>query len=99
MTTKVKFKKWNCIVVFHKYRNNNRIAIELADETTNESIAMATINLPHVELNKNTVAIKNYSENEGIVEVLTKAKIIGKRVDLIISGHCAIGIYQLLKNK
>lgn len=96
---KVKFREWNCIAVFHKYQNNDRTAIEIVEEETGESVAMASVNLSDLELAPNTIAIKNYSENGGMVKALLEAGIIGKCVDLVISGHVSIGIYELLKTE
>ena len=71
----IKFHDWDCIVVRGKYPNG-RPAIQLFDSTTNEPIATATVNVPHVPLKANQVIIKDYSENEGIYECLKKAGVI-----------------------
>lgn len=97
---KVKFKKWNCVAVFGRYLNNNRVSIRLIEEETNEPIATASVNLTEIRgMTDNQVAIKDYSENEGMVEALTKAGIIGNRILLVDNGHVEIGIYELLKTK
>lgn len=65
---KVKFNKWDCKVVFTTYKNNNRTAIELVEDTPPyfESVAIATLNLPNEPMHEEEVAIKDYSENEGM---------------------------------
>lgn len=96
---KVKFKKWNCIAVFKKYADNHRTAIELEDEKTGEPIAIASVNLSEKTIHKNEIAIKDYSENEGMVKALTEAGIIGDLIYSVQRGFVKIGIYQLLKTK
>lgn len=96
---KVKFKKWNCIALFLKYQSNNRTAIQLLDEKTKEVIATASVNLPDVEINDNEIAIKDWSENNGMIEALREAGIIGKTICTTPSGFCNIQICELLKTK
>lgn len=97
---KVKFKKWNCLAEFGRYRNNNRISIQLIEEKTGEPIATASVNLPSINgIMDNHIAIKDYSENEGMVEALKKAGIIGKSVAFVEQSHVTIGVYELLKTE
>ena len=94
---KVKFKEWNCIAKFANYNSNNRVAIQLVEETTREPIATDSVNLTNVILKENQIAIKDYSENEGMAKALQKAGIIGELKSINYSGHVKIGIYELLK--
>ena len=96
---KVKFKEWNCIAQFSHYNANDRVAIQLVEEGTYDPIATATINLPTVNIKPGNVAIKDYSENEGMVKSLTDAGIIGELKAIHYSGHVQIGIYELLKTE
>ena len=91
----VKFKEWLCNINFKQY-SNERIAIQLTEVGTNEPILTATVNLPQVELKQDEIAIKNYSENEGIAEVLYKAGIISLPLRYVQSGFVQIPICNLL---
>ena len=73
---KVNFKGYSCIVQKSSYQNNGSIAINLLDETDGTPVLTASVNLPELPLRTNHVAIKNYSENTGILEVLQKANIV-----------------------
>ncbi len=98
---KVKFLKWNCEVVCDKY-HNGRTAIQLVasendeDVCEGEPIATATVNIPSASLASDEVLIKNYSENEGLLEILTKANIVKPTGRFIDSGFVSIPVCQLL---
>ena len=55
---------------------NNRISINLIDVSDNQPYAVATTNLPDVLLLDNEVLVKDYSENEGVLEFLTTNNIV-----------------------
>lgn len=80
MPKKVKFKQWNCIVVKSKYMDNDRIALVLKEEETGEPLATASVNVVDYYFTKENgehqTFIKNYSENEGILEALVEAGIV-----------------------
>ena len=84
-----------CKVHIAQY-SNKRIALELLDINDNTSIAIATVNLPNIDLQKDEVAIKNYSENEGILDILINAEIISKPLYSVKSGFIDIPICKLL---
>lgn len=92
----VKFKDWNCIVVLDKYTSNDRTAILLLEKETGDNIAVASINLPKYDLKDDEVIIKNYSENEGILEVLIEAKIISEPSVMIQTGFVKCPVCKLL---
>jgi len=71
----VEFSGYTCIVKKSQY-HNDRTAIILVDAGTGEYFLTASINAPEINLKENEILIKNYSENEGILEVLTKAGLI-----------------------
>ncbi len=70
---KVKFMEAELDVVFDQYATGNT-AIRLIENGT--PFAMATINDPDVELEKDQVLIKDYSENTGMVKALQEAGIV-----------------------
>jgi hypothetical protein len=89
------FRDWKCKLEFKQY-SNQRIAIELIEIGTNEPIAIATVNMPNVPLEDNQVCIKDYSENEGILQVLIDAGIVSHPVGRVASGFVSIPICELL---
>lgn len=92
---KVKYKKWNCIVQWSMYSENNNIAIYLVDEKTKESISMATTNTGRKNI-EYTVQIKDYTENQGMWEALVDADVIkDKIVNTIPTGYVKVKVAEL----
>lgn len=82
-----------CTVEFSKYREIDNTAICLYTED-GELMTIATVNIR--PLDSNLVAIKNYSENEGIEEVLIKNGFINSEpIHYIESGYVNVPIYEL----
>ena len=71
----VRFKQWDCEVEF-KYYFNGRIAIQLSDIEDGAPVATATVNVPNEPLADNEVVIKDYSENEGMLNTLVANSIV-----------------------
>jgi len=92
----IKFKDWNCFVEINKYAQNDNNAISLYEIGTGELIVVATINLPGVRLNPDEVIIKDYSENEGMLKTLVKAKIVSEPISMIQHGFVTSPICRLL---
>ena len=92
---KVKFKHWNCIPVFKTYSNGRR-AISLIDSRDGSPIANATLNLPAVQLERDEVIVKNYSENEGIVQALMEAKIVGPALRSVSTGYVTATVHKII---
>lgn len=84
---KVTFLNYNCVVLFERYRNNNRICLSLVDEDDGEPVATATTNLPDISLDEDEVIIKNYSENEGILRALIDAKVVKSPERFVDAGR------------
>ncbi|MSU01805.1 hypothetical protein [Tissierella pigra] len=90
---KVKFKKWNCITRVGWHCNEN-LGIELIDEEDGGVIAKATIN-PDIELLDNQVAIKDYTENAGMVEALLSAGVISRYIKSVPAGFMMVPVYEI----
>jgi tRNA A37 threonylcarbamoyladenosine synthetase subunit TsaC/SUA5/YrdC len=73
-----------CSVVFGEY-GNNRVAIQLVTNS-GEPYMTATINIPKEPLGKDEVIIKNFSENEGILQALIASGHISEPVRAIPTG-------------
>lgn len=92
---KVKYKKWNCIVRWSMYHENNNIAIQLIDEKTKELISVATTNTGFKD-DFPEVQIKDYSENEGMWKALVNAGVIeDKVIRTIASGYVKVKVAEL----
>jgi hypothetical protein len=93
--TTVKFKKWICFIEMGTY-SNGRKAIELINAKNGESVLVATINVPEILINENEVIIKNYTENEGVLDALIKAKVISTPVRTIQNEFISAPICKLI---
>lgn len=83
-------------VIFDKYASGQN-AIMLYDLADGFPFMTATAALTNVELESDDVAIKNYSENVGILETLIAANIISKPHSYIPSGYANFPICKILK--
>ncbi|ENH96703.1 hypothetical protein J416_09404 [Gracilibacillus halophilus YIM-C55.5] len=70
----VNFKGYDCIAAFGKYLNGNT-AIQLVDAEDDSLVAVATVN-GEIKNTEEIVGIKNWSENEGMVDALIDAGVI-----------------------
>lgn len=91
----VKFLGVVCVVEFAEY-NNGRTAISLIEKKTGYPYSVATVNLPNVPLEKDEVIIKNYSENEGILDALINAGIVSKPIRKEYTGYVTADVCKLL---
>jgi len=91
----MKYKKWYCNVTKQKYAVGNRFAIMLTDSTDGEPIAIATVNIPGEYMTENEAAIKDYSENDGMLEALMNAGIVKKVNRYVSFGYAIIPICEI----
>jgi len=94
----VKFKNWNCILDFGNYRVNDRTAIELVDKVTHEPVATATVNIPEEDIEDDEVIIKDYSENEGMLDALMQAGVVSEPLRMVETGFVEVPVCKLLIN-
>ena len=98
---KVKFQVWDCELGLGTY-GNGRTAIELVgtdSDCSGELVAVATVNVPEVELKDDEVLVKDYSENKGMLAALVGAGVVeptGREVD---SGFVKLPVCKLLVKK
>lgn len=87
--------------VFARYAESGNIGIELLcddEESKGQPWCVATVNVPGYRTEEDEVAIKTYSENEGLDTLLMLAGIIEKTpVRYIKSGFVQIPVYRLTK--
>ena len=83
----------NCQFMIGYYENGN-LGIEIWSDTEGP-ITKVTVN-PDIKIPKDRIAIKNYSENEGIVDWLISEGIIEDTpVQIIPSGWIEIPVHKL----
>lgn len=88
---KVKFHQWNCQIVFDTYKNGGT-AISLVDE---DGCPIATASVLLSNLKKDEIAIKDYSENTGMLEALLSAEIVTEPHRYVPSGFVMIPVCRL----
>jgi hypothetical protein len=81
--------------VGHRRYTNGQTKLQLFDMEDGFPYCTATIALEDVTLQEDEVAIKNYSENEGILQSLIKADIIEAPHTFIHSGYVKIPVCKL----
>jgi len=86
---------FNISLVFGQYRNGQR-AIEMIDEADGAPYAVATVALVDEQLSADEVAIKNWSENEGVLESLIENEIVSAPIRYVSSGFVRVPICKLL---
>lgn len=91
----VKFKKWKCSLAFGEYQNGRTILF-LNDNATLEDVLCASVNLPDEAIGSNEIAIKDYSENEGVLDALIKHKVVSKPKRYVNLTHVSVPICELL---
>jgi hypothetical protein len=72
---------------------NNALALELVETKTGEPFMMCTVNIPN--LSDGEVAIKNYSENEGVLDFLIKEGIIEPPHRFASSGYVSLPVCKV----
>ena len=93
----VKFRDYDCIVVQKGFYRNKMPALQLLDKENNNPIATATVFILGYtpETPKHTL-IKNYSENEGILNCLIEHGIVEDTGKSVKSGFVTCPIVKIL---
>lgn len=94
----IKHNKRNYVVTFEEYQANHAEAIVLENLQGSREYT-ATANIPDYFLEQDEVAIKNYSENEGILESLVAAGILEVTGKTVQSGFVEFPICKILKRE
>lgn len=93
-TNLVTFLGYNCQVIKTKYAQGGAICLRLVS-TENEPIATATVNVPEYKVRSGYLLIKNYSENQGILDALVEAGIVTPTGVTIPVGYCQAELCKL----
>jgi len=95
---KTPYETYNVSLETGKY-TDGRTFLQLIDTEDGAPIMMATVNIPAVVLEKDEIIIKNYSENEGVLEFLIENGIVSKPLRWAASGWVTCPIVKLWNNK
>ena len=88
----IHFEGFDCPVQIEKYESGYN-AIRLVDDKDGDTVAIASVNIP--DLQPDEVGIKNYSENEGVYDVLLNAGIITPSHREVQQGWITIPVCKL----
>jgi hypothetical protein len=83
-----------CYLEFDTY-SNGKTAIRLIDSSDDEEYTVATVNVPFADLPPGHVAIKSYSENEGVLEALIEAGVVKDTGVKLPSGFISLPVVAL----
>jgi hypothetical protein len=57
---------------------------------------VATVNIPEAQLSEGEIIVKNYSENEGVLEFLQKNGIVGPIIRSVRSGFISCPVVKII---
>jgi len=95
MKIKLSFGEYDCTLTKHQYENG-RVALCLNETDTGEPFCVASVNIPEFNLRSNQVLIKNWSENEGVLESLVEARVIEDTGEQVNAGFVYANLCYLL---
>lgn len=82
--------------VYLGFYDNDRAALQLVERETQEPWARATVNVPDEPLESDEAFIKDYSENEGMLDALVEAGLARPTGRVVYQGHVQIPVVKLL---
>ena len=82
-------------ISYSKYISNNRLSITLND-SDGWPILIATVNISNTKLDYNEVAIKNWGENQNVLELLIDDNIITPPHRYVKSGYVDVPICYIV---
>ncbi len=95
----VTFRGRRCDIKKKQY-DNGRLALLLTiaegEPNHGEPMAVATVNLPEQTIPEPLVFIKDYAENEGILDALMGAGIVSEPLGFVPSGFVEIPVCEYL---
>lgn len=92
---KVTFLGEECNVMISRFASTDRIALYLED-SMGCPMTRISVNMPDAEMADDETAIKNHSENEGILQILIDAGIVSEPVRYIKGGWVEFPVCKVL---
>jgi len=78
------------------YGGTGRIALPLYALEDGSPVAVATLHMPELALAADEVIIKDYSENEGLLDTLVAAGLVSAPLRAVPSGYITLYICRCL---
>ena len=94
LTSKAKYIPANTIVNKTQYADGNT-ALTAIDPISHEPAGTLTVNIPETTLNANHVWIKDWSENEGVLNALIESKLVENLNVTYPQGFCEAHLVKL----
>lgn len=91
----MKYKEWDVEIIYKRYANQ-RIALCLIDSLDGSPVATASSNLPDEQIAQDEVAIKDYTENKGMLNFLVSNKVVHPPHRFVKSGYVEFPIVRLI---
>ncbi len=94
----VRFGPYECVAYETRYPYGGAKAIFLIDARDGEPVATATVNVEGVSetLPESEVLIKDYSENEGMLDALVEAGLVEDTGRRVRTGYVTVPVARLL---
>lgn len=89
------YSEYNVSLSWGNYSNGRR-ALRLIDQEDGLPVMTVTVNVPDEELAENELIIKNYSENEGVLDFLLENDIVGPVKRTVFVGRMECPVVDLL---
>lgn len=89
---KINYVGYDCNIEVSKYQFGGT-ALQLVDAEDGIPVATVTVNVPNLE--KDEVAVKSYSENEGMLEIMMGEGIVTPPHRRVQSGWVSIPVCRL----
>jgi len=86
----LKYKNYEVEFVINEYQVGGGMAIQMMDVHDGMPIAICTVNIKEVDLAEDEVLIKNYSENEGMLEWFKENGFVKEVVDYVDKNFVTI---------
>lgn len=91
----VEIRGTECNVEILRFNTNNRPAVVLVDAIDGSPYARVSCNLPEVEMAEDETAVKNWIENEGMMEALIERGCLSEPVRFVKNGHVNVPICKI----
>ncbi len=98
MNIKFSTCEYNCRLEWLNYTSNGNVALVARDAADGSPIGALSINT-YEELPSDVIAIKDYSENEGVLKSLVDNGVLAEPEDWINIGYVQIPVCRILKRK
>jgi hypothetical protein len=91
---KMEWHGWDCILQKGRYIDNS-IAILLFDAHDGEPVSKATVAIDGANLKENQIIVKDYSENEGMLDALISIGLVTSVERWIETGYVRVPVCNI----